>query len=205
MKSQVSALMDGALDESVAASTLDAMGRSPELRGDWETWHLIGDTLRQTVDVKSGSGALSPDFTARFMRALGDEPTLLAPPRKAETPAPSAPARFRQLLPLAASVMGVGAVVWVAQTVGLGDAPSAVAVTAQRTLLARPAVTEPLHASAERMPLSGPALVLQPVALNQSSLREYVVAHEGYTPGPVMPGLARYQRGMAEPRQGGGQ
>ena len=201
MKSEVSALMDGALDESTAALTLDAMGKAPELRRDWETWHLIGDTLRHTEGA--GASVLSAGFSDRFMQALEDEPTVLAPPpRKAEG---AAAPRLRLIGPLAASVMGIGAVVWVAQTLGLGMAPPVVAVASTHTLVAQPVA--PVIASADRAPPPGVAQAMQPVSLSQSGgqMREYVVAHEGYSPGAAMQGLARYQRGMAETRQGSGQ
>ena len=215
MKSEVSALMDGALEERAINSTLDAMGKNPELRRDWGTWHLIGDTLRHGSEGAESSPVLSVDFTSRFMQALEDEPTVLAPqPLK---PKDEMSPRFRHLMPLAASVMGIGAVVWVAQTLGLGVTPpaAAVAVVAAPHVLAAASkpvqvpvqVPVPELASADSAPPPGMAQAVQPVALIQSSgqMREYVVAHEGYSAGAVMQGLARYQRGMAEGRQGSGQ
>ncbi|MDD5296170.1 MAG: sigma-E factor negative regulatory protein [Rhodocyclaceae bacterium] len=198
MKAELSALMDDALDETDAASTLDDLSRDASLRQDWETWHRIGDSLRQGSEPVSG---LSLDFTNRVMAALDDEPTVLAPralPRRAS------PLRFA--LPLAASVMGVGAVAWVANALQSPRTPGAV-VAMQK---AAPQMTSAgtalgpvsgVGSSVQTVSYAGASVRVQPVG----QMREYVVAHEGYSPWVAVQGAARYQGGMSEPRQDGAQ
>lgn len=186
MKSDVSALMDGELEGAAASSALDALKRDPELRRDWHAWHVAGDSLRHVDD------GLSPDFASRFMARLEDEPIVLAPPAvPAVKPAPG-----RWLMPLVASVMGISAVAWVAQALN-ASSPAPTLARVERSAEARPAST--LRASAD---VAVQTVSLAPPAGN---MREYVMAHEGASPLPAMQGPARYQRGMVESRQGGGQ
>jgi len=72
MKSDVSALMDGALEEGSQDSVLNALCRDSQLRQTWSEYHLIGDALRR-------SPRLSSDLTHAVMARLADEPTVFAP------------------------------------------------------------------------------------------------------------------------------
>lgn len=65
----VSAWVDG--EDEIRAEDLD----TPYGRQVWETYHLIGDVLRnEDLAIKP-----SPMFYARLSRAIDDEPTVLAP------------------------------------------------------------------------------------------------------------------------------
>jgi len=72
MKDKVSALFDGDLDDQGMRAVFDGMRKDASLRKEWDTYCLIGDTLR-------GDSAGSSDFVSRVMVSLDDEPTLLAP------------------------------------------------------------------------------------------------------------------------------
>ncbi|MCW5619212.1 MAG: sigma-E factor negative regulatory protein [Nitrosomonas sp.] len=82
MKNKVSELMDGELSNQDAEKTIAALKREDLLYRDWEIYHLIGDTLRQ-------SSNLTTNVTERVNRQLASEPTLLisASLRKSSNPA----------------------------------------------------------------------------------------------------------------------
>ncbi|BBE51504.1 Anti-sigma-E factor RseA [Ferriphaselus amnicola] len=100
MKQQISALMDGELFDDDAETLLDVMKRHPEADEDWQTYHLIGDILRQPDQAHA-------DISTVMRQRLQAEPTVLAPK-----------ARTRQqkarwfALSAAASVLAVGVVAW---------------------------------------------------------------------------------------------
>lgn len=112
MKTRISALMDGELEQHEVAETLQALRRSEELRCEWCDGQVIGAALR-------GERGLAFDVTARVMSAIEMEPTVMAP----------APGRRegwqRPLLALAASAAGVAVVGWLALAPGDGGVPAA--------------------------------------------------------------------------------
>lgn len=111
MKTRISALMDGELEQHEVVETLLALRRSDELRSEWRDGHLIGAALR-------GEPGLDLDVTARVMSALDLEPTVMAPaPRRA-------PAWQRPVLALAASAAGVAVVAWLALAPGADGLPA---------------------------------------------------------------------------------
>jgi sigma-E factor negative regulatory protein RseA len=105
MKTRISALMDGELEDHETAETLRALHRSAELRSEWCDCQLIGAALR-------GERGLDLDVAARVMSALDLEPTVMAP----------APQRMlhwqRPVMALAASAAGVAVVAWLALVQG---------------------------------------------------------------------------------------
>jgi sigma-E factor negative regulatory protein RseA len=103
MKTRISALMDGELEQHEVAETLQALRRSEDLRREWRDGLLIGAALR-------GEAGLDLDVTERVMSALEAEPTVIAPAAR------RAPAWQRPLLALAASAAGVAVVAWLALT-----------------------------------------------------------------------------------------
>lgn len=72
MKSKVSALMDGELDKQDALNIIEVVRRSDELQEEWESYHLIGDALRQ-------SSRLSMNISSSVSQKLKTEPTVLFP------------------------------------------------------------------------------------------------------------------------------
>lgn len=72
MKNIVSELMDGELDRQNVMHILEAIKKDRELQEEWKTYHLIGDTLRQ-------SSRLSMNISSSINQKLKAEPTILSP------------------------------------------------------------------------------------------------------------------------------
>lgn len=106
MKDEISALLDSDLDDASSAAVVDALRRDPMSRKRWGTYCLIGDVMR-------GDNLGSPDFASRVMEQVRNEPTLLAPAAIDRSGSESKQS-WVNLMPIAASVMGVLAVGWVA-------------------------------------------------------------------------------------------
>lgn len=75
----LSALMDG--DRAAADQVCRAWRSDASVRGDWHTYHLIGDLLRS--DEHRCEPAHDANFVARLRERLAAEPTVLAPQPKA--------------------------------------------------------------------------------------------------------------------------
>ncbi len=121
MKTRISALMDGELDERSAREAIVTAARESEAAEAWRTYHLIGDAMR-------GTRQLSDEFSARVAERLATEPTVIAPQRVNAQPAP----RSWFAMSAAASVAAVAMVGWVAfapQRVDNGPAPAPLAQT----------------------------------------------------------------------------
>lgn len=111
MREQVSALLDGELDDVQMKSTLEALQDDSDLCQDWQIYHLIGDVMRG-----DGAGALS--VAERVSAQLVDEPVLvpavISPPHEVKTVRHQGIAANRAWYSLAASVAGVAFVGWAA-------------------------------------------------------------------------------------------
>jgi sigma-E factor negative regulatory protein RseA len=101
---KISAFMDGEIDGVEATGQINRLKEDAGLRGAWDTYHVIGDTLR---GEKLG---FSRDFAASFSARLEAEPTVLAP--RSRGPLHVNMRRFA--LPIAASVGGMALVAWLA-------------------------------------------------------------------------------------------
>jgi sigma-E factor negative regulatory protein RseA len=100
MNERISALMDGEVDEPELARDLARLSGSGDLRHTWDTYHLIGDTLR---------GHAAPALAANVSQRLAGEPTVLAPQRRVPR------GKIAQLaFSAAAGVAGVALVAWLA-------------------------------------------------------------------------------------------
>lgn len=173
MKERVSALLDGALDEGASSRMLDSLKRDAILRRNWENYCLIGDVLREEE-------VLSSDFTRNVMLSLEDEPAILAPVRRE-----MGGGWVRHFMPIAASVMGVAAVGWVAMSLGgPGHDPLRVAASKAPAV----AVMAPVESG-----LARPASVT-----SEPSEREYLFAHQAMAPSAAMPGVALYVRTVSD-------
>lgn len=95
----VSALMDGELEDGEAQAVIARLKGREDLRAAWATFHTIGDILRDDY-------LLSADFNEKFSQRLAEEPVVLAPKRRLSE-------RIRVYgLPVAASAAAVAAVGW---------------------------------------------------------------------------------------------
>lgn len=137
MKTQVSALMDGELEQSEAAAPLQALRAESEARDAWRGYHLIGDAMRDTRMLSAG-------FADRVAARLAQEPTVIAPSRIA--PVPQRP-RW-QLLSAAASLAAVALVGWLAFGIQQDAPQPALAMTAQPAQPLPPVAQVPPPASA---------------------------------------------------------
>jgi sigma-E factor negative regulatory protein RseA len=75
MTAEISSVMDGETESEQAIRILGSLKGKDEWTEVWDTYHLIGDCLRQTEP-------LSPGFSSRLGERLAEEPTVLAPPRR---------------------------------------------------------------------------------------------------------------------------
>jgi sigma-E factor negative regulatory protein RseA len=109
MKQDISALMDGELFDDEADTLLGRLKRDPGCHGDWHTYHLIGDALRQPEH-------LHVNIAAALRERLDAEPTVLAPVRRARQNA-----RWFALS-AAASVLALTVITW--NSVRVGSSPA---------------------------------------------------------------------------------
>ena len=173
MKAEISALVDDELAPESAGPVFEALRRDPELRGRWDCYHLVGDVLRLTP-------ALSPGFSANVMCRVAREAPVLAPMASIKP----VQGRLRAALSLAAAAMGMGVVAWVALSTN-GGQPGRVAE-------ARSAPSAP---SATAVPArSAPAL-------QHGAIKEYLLAHQAYSPSNRIQGVAPAVRTVSEIRQ----
>ncbi|WP_050418376.1 sigma-E factor negative regulatory protein [Azoarcus sp. CIB] len=183
MKDRLSALLDGDLDERSAHPVFESMRRDRSLRTDWEAYCLIGDVLRGERDGSAG-------FVGRVMANIVEEPTLLAPPVRG----PAEGGRLWQsVMPLAASVMGVAAVGWVAHTLYRDQGPGA----GSRVAVARSSAAVAAH-TVVRPAAVAPA----PVAVDPT--REYVFVHQAMSGGGPISGVIQHVRTVSDVGQDSG-
>jgi sigma-E factor negative regulatory protein RseA len=167
MKEKVSQLMDGELAGEEAAPVLAALESGGEARDAWRLYHLIGDSLRETR-------VLSHGFSARVGRRLAEEPTLTVPA-----------AALRPWLRRRLPIVAVGAiallVILVAEALrqagGPGQAPEKMARLPEPSAVRAP---EPAQGAAD---VAGAEL--------PEGARDYLLAHQGYSPRHALQGYAR--------------
>lgn len=124
MKHEISALMDGELFEDEAEVLLKNIKKDRQAQQAWQTYHLIGDVLRQPDHI-------SQDISASFRERLQAEPTVFSPRKRV-----SQNVRYFALS-AAASVMALALVAWLSIQVGTEPAPQIAAVQPQNEV--RPA------------------------------------------------------------------
>jgi sigma-E factor negative regulatory protein RseA len=171
MKSRISALMDGELENHELPSVFGAVASSESLRQDWRNYALIGDAIRNEAN-------LEVDLTARVMAALENEPTVLSPTRVRPL---SVPGPGRRIMAMAASIAGVGVVAWM----GLSMSVTTLPLPAQQARAAGAALQV-----AAKAPAQTPS----------QRMSEYLVAHQTYAPAGQMQGGTRYIRTVAAER-----
>lgn|SRR5574340_353135 len=182
MREDVSALMDGELVPGHSTRVMDALKRDSELRDAWASYHLVGDSLRRQLGSTS-------DLSGRVMAQLASEPTVIGRPVDFTASRPMA----RYLVPLVASVAGLGVVGWLALSAS-PPAPTVQIVKAPASTL-QPVVTQAAAPSAPApvMPVSAP--------LSSALMHEYLIAHQAYSPSTDIQGMAPYIRTVTETRR----
>ena len=167
---QVSALIDGELDEATADRAIEALLASDDLATFWADAHRAGDWMRSDEVVGVGDGGA---FMRRFRTQLAAEPVVLAPNALARSSANSRSTRFwlRTGLPGASIAAALVAVVWVAAPFGRDG-------TADKVVAAAPSV------QAQIEPVVAAAVTTAPVAksVDPEQLSDYFAAHRDVTP-----------------------
>jgi sigma-E factor negative regulatory protein RseA len=187
MKARISALMDGELARHETAGPFEALRSGGEARETWNTYHLIGDAMRETRMLSAG-------FAGRVAGELEREPVVIAPARFRLRPSRA----LWQTLPAAASVAAIALVAWLAFAPQEGAAPAPqVAKVEAPAGQAQPAVAQAPSAAGQVQPAA--ALVAPPDAAN-----DYLLAHQGYSPRNSLQGVAPYVR-MVSDEAGAGQ
>lgn len=72
---RLSALVDGELKGIEYGPAVDAIHISPHLKQRWMRYHIAADAVKKNLPPV----LLKPDFSARVMQAVENEPTILAP------------------------------------------------------------------------------------------------------------------------------
>ncbi len=177
MKAKISALMDSELDGQELGEPLAALGRDGDAIETWRMYHLISDALQGRV-------LLANDCVRRVATRLAEEPILVGPlpgevmrPERARWFVPSA---------LAASVAAVAFVGWMAFAPQQGAAPR-VAPVAQAPQPA-PAQVAAVARSAKDTPARLPIT---------AATRDYLIAHQAYSPRISLQGMAPYVRSVS--------
>jgi len=111
-REELSALLDGELDDPAAGRVARSLAQDPSARGVWSEYCLIGDALRGELQVQR-------KLVNGLRAALDDEPTVLAPlPASART-------RPAVWLAAAAAVGGISWALWDAVPQDPGAVPMA--------------------------------------------------------------------------------
>ena len=191
-REQISALMDGELDEA-RVQALCAQMKSGENLECWTSYHMIGDALRDECIVQSG-------FSERFAERLAAEPTVLAPGQRSlgDSVVPISTSRRsnwggrRVQYAMAATAMlaAVGVVGWFGvQEFTLGPGLNQLALT--------PASSSSLASSN-----MGTTVAASSVQASRKSggfgISPYLLVHQEYSPTTAMQGVRPYVRTVAD-------
>jgi len=178
IREQISALVDGELQESECRLLLARMQRDPALRVTWERYQLAGEVLRNQA------GRLyDPRFSQRVMAAIeAGEPFTDRGPAARTLPGW---ARTAASMAVAASV-AVAAVLLLQP----GEAPEGSSADALAPSLAQRAA-DPRHYRRDAAPqlATGPQAVPSPELIE--NLSQYVVNHNEFAARAGLPHLAR--------------
>ena len=173
---KISAFMDGEANRAEAKMTILRLRQSDECRHAWQTFHLIGDTLRRNPPLSDG-------FMARFNVRMQDEPLLLAPRIK-----------WRTTVNYALSAAASFAAVAVVLTLVMADNPL-------RPQLPLAAVT-PSEVTKVVQNAAAPGAPAVPLATTQNRVNEYLMAHQEFSPSTVFQGVAPYVRSVSATQEG---
>lgn len=176
----LSALVDGEVDASVAGRMSSSWREDQALRERWHAYHLIGDVLRSDDLARASRDAA---LWAAVRERMADEPVMLAPPAK--TAAARVPRRWMASAAIAAGFVAVAGALVVTGGPGwretaapqLARAPESVAPVAQVAQVA-PATATPASAVAagndERAAAANGAVV------RDARLDRYLAAHQQF-------------------------
>ncbi len=77
LKEQISALLDNELSDTEADSVLTQLTQQPELRQEWDRYHLIGDVMRgEPIQLQAH------EISGRVRQLLDSEPAIISRPKR---------------------------------------------------------------------------------------------------------------------------
>jgi negative regulator of sigma E activity len=201
-REQISALMDGELDDSRARAQyrdLCAQMKHPENMECWNAYHLIGDALRDECFVQ-------PGFSKRFAERLAAEPTILAPGVRGLDQTSVAALRSwmggrRAQYALAASAMvaAVGLVGWFGvQEFTLGPGLNQLASGQAQSPASISQASGPASATARMGSMVAASSVQASRKAAGLGLSPYLMVHQEYSPTTAMQGVRPYARTVAD-------
>jgi sigma-E factor negative regulatory protein RseA len=138
------------------------------------------ETYHLIRDALRNEVAVGPAFRQRLHEELAKEPTILAPHMRLTSRA------VRYTLPMAAGLAGVAVVGWLA--LSTAEMPGTAQTVAERA----PAAATATVAAARAAPADGP-------------VRDYMLAHQEFSPSTAMQGVASYVRTVSADETSGGQ
>jgi sigma-E factor negative regulatory protein RseA len=174
---RVSAMMDGELDESEVTRTVLSLKERDELREAWDTYHLIGETMRGELS-RTGT-----DIRRTVAARLQSEPTVLAPKSKIPQSA------RRYLWPSMAAAAAMATVTWMSvRTEPPTLGPTAQTANVPFVLPVSASATGALAELVQPASLSAPPLAIQFPARR---IDAYLQAHQEFSPSRTITGLTR--------------
>jgi sigma-E factor negative regulatory protein RseA len=164
---KLSELMDGELDSREAWAYLRRLNSDPELKQNWDLYHLVGDAIREERVLAS---RIAVQVNARLVH----EPTVLAPRMLG-------PLRVtRYALSAAAGLAGVAVVAWVAFSNPHSNLAGTAQVGNQVAVRAQPAGPKPVT-----------------LAPQEAEVEDYLLAHQSVSSFITMRGSLPYMRAAA--------
>jgi sigma-E factor negative regulatory protein RseA len=165
MNTEVSALMDGELEQTAAKSLITRLQSDKALQESWSVYHQIGDCLRREH---------MPDdvLTSKIFAGLQAEPTVLAPrPRTAGFAPIIATA-------MAASLATVAVVSWLGYQSSQAPVSVAKAVVQPAAEVNKVVQLKPAVESLALLPN------VAPVVVSPNQVQDYLFAHQEFSPAP---------------------
>jgi sigma-E factor negative regulatory protein RseA len=164
MNPEISALMDGELEQHAATSLITRLQSDEELQQSWNVYHQIGDCLRREHMHDDA-------LTDKIFAGLQAEPTVLAPRSRTAGFAPIIATA------MAASLATVAVVSWL----GYQSSQAPVTVAAKSTLQPSPETSKavqlkPMVESVALLPNASPVVV------SPNQVQDYLFAHQEFSP-----------------------
>ncbi|MCH9691858.1 MAG: sigma-E factor negative regulatory protein [Gammaproteobacteria bacterium] len=179
MKNEVSALMDGELDNHEAEHAIAILKENDQLREDWEIYHLIGDTIRH-------ESTFSTHHTQYINNEFAAEPTPITSHSSNKHHN-----RKTAVYAIAASVAAAIVTTWFGlQNIDQSNHDTNTIMANQKTITAQPlpAVTSITAPNIN----TAPSLLAHPLA--PAEIDDYLFVHKEFLPGAVTHSQSHYVR-----------
>lgn len=190
-RQQLSALMDGEADPTLALRLCAAWRNDADARATWHTWHLIGDVLR-SEDLASPASR-DERFVALLRERLGAEPVVLAPQ------APRRAAGSRAWATAGAVAAGLAMVVGAAVVTNFDAPTDAPAQIAAQSAPPPPPVQSVVTIPPEvAVPMAEPqVLIADGKLIRDARIDRYLAAHKPFGGSPALAMQSSFMRARA--------